>query len=93
MDLSCLSVKVHPSSLSIEGTLGNFRLRDMSLGTDHCWAWLCDIRNPGVESLIKVQITLTINYSIVDVHFYLFIIYSSPRMRQFYFSICFAVHI
>lgn len=51
---SFIFFKVHPSSLSIEGTLGNLRLRDMSLGTDHCWGWLCDIRNPGVESLIKV---------------------------------------
>jgi hypothetical protein len=48
-------IKVHPSSLSIEGTLGNLRLSDMSLGTDHSWGWLCDIRNPGVESLIKVH--------------------------------------
>ncbi|KAF3970469.1 hypothetical protein CMV_005848 [Castanea mollissima] len=50
-----LDIKVHPSSLNIEGTLGNLRLRDMSLGTDNCWGWLCDIRNPGVESLIKFQ--------------------------------------
>ncbi|XP_031738035.1 uncharacterized protein LOC101213129 isoform X1 [Cucumis sativus] len=50
-----LDLKVHPSSLSIEGTLGNFRLCDMSLGEDHCWSWLCDIRNPGVESLIKFK--------------------------------------
>lgn len=49
------SIKVHPSSISIEGALGNLRLCDMSLGTDHCWGWLCDIRNPGVESLIKVS--------------------------------------
>ncbi|KAK9136608.1 hypothetical protein Sjap_007202 [Stephania japonica] len=48
-----LDLRVHPSSLSIEGTLGNFRLCDMSLGMDHCWGWLCDIRNPGTESLIK----------------------------------------
>lgn len=48
-----LDLKVHPSSLSIEGTLGNFRLCDMSLGIDHHWSWLCDIRNQGVESLIK----------------------------------------
>ncbi|XP_031259604.1 vacuolar protein sorting-associated protein 13-like [Pistacia vera] len=27
----------------------------MSLGADHCWGWLCDIRNPGVESLIKFK--------------------------------------
>lgn len=46
--------KIHPGSLSIEGTLGNFRLCDMSLGDDHSWSWLCDIRNPGLESLIKV---------------------------------------
>ncbi|XP_010266663.1 PREDICTED: uncharacterized protein LOC104604129 isoform X2 [Nelumbo nucifera] len=46
-------LKVHPGSLSIEGTLGNFRLCDMSLGPDHCWGWLCDIRNQGTESLIK----------------------------------------
>lgn len=50
-----LGIKVHPSSLSIEGTLGNLRLSDMSLGIDHCWGWLCDIRNPGVESLIKFK--------------------------------------
>ncbi|KAK9139107.1 hypothetical protein Scep_008788 [Stephania cephalantha] len=48
-----LDLRVHPSSLSIEGTVGNFRLCDMSLGMDHCWGWLCDIRNPGTESLIK----------------------------------------
>ncbi|KAJ7955294.1 calcium-dependent lipid-binding family protein [Quillaja saponaria] len=50
-----LDLKVHPSSLSIEGTLGNFRLCDTSLGTDHCWTWLCDIRNPGTDSLIKFK--------------------------------------
>lgn len=58
-------IKVHPSSISIEGTLGNFRLCDMSLGTDHCWGWLCDIRNPGVESLIKVFF-LNFLYSVFD---------------------------
>lgn len=26
----------------------------MSLGRDNFWGWLCDIRNPGDESLIKV---------------------------------------
>jgi hypothetical protein len=51
-------IKVHPSSLSIEGTLGNLRPSDMSLGTDHGWGWLCDIRNPWVESLIKVHYPL-----------------------------------
>ncbi|XP_074301933.1 uncharacterized protein LOC141633346 isoform X1 [Silene latifolia] len=50
-----LNLQVHPCSISIEGTLGNFRLRDMSLGEDDCWKWLCDIRNPGAESLIKFE--------------------------------------
>ncbi|KAI4344734.1 hypothetical protein L6164_011925 [Bauhinia variegata] len=50
-----LDLKVHPSSVSIEGRLGNFRLRDPSLEADHIWAWLCDIRNPGVDSLIKFK--------------------------------------
>ncbi|KAK7348007.1 hypothetical protein VNO80_22555 [Phaseolus coccineus] len=50
-----LDLKVHPSSLSIDGTLGNVRLCDTSLGSDQCWDWLCDIRNPGVDSLIKFK--------------------------------------
>ena len=50
-------LKVHPSSLSIEGTLGNFKLCDKSLDSGNCWSWLCDIRDPGVESLIKVSNT------------------------------------
>ncbi|KAJ4843890.1 hypothetical protein Tsubulata_025940 [Turnera subulata] len=58
-----LDLKVHPGSLSIEGTLGNFRLCDMSLGADHCWSWLCDIRNPGLESLIKFKFS---SYSAED---------------------------
>ncbi|KAM3341348.1 putative protein isoform X1 [Capsicum galapagoense] len=48
-----LDIKVHPSSTSIEGTLGNFRLCDLTLGADQRWGWLCDIRNQGAESLIQ----------------------------------------
>ncbi|XP_051130647.1 uncharacterized protein LOC127251100 isoform X2 [Andrographis paniculata] len=48
-----LDIKVHPSSTSIEGTLGNLRLCDLSLGLDNCWRWLCDLRNQGAESLIQ----------------------------------------
>ncbi|XP_061360270.1 uncharacterized protein LOC133304277 isoform X2 [Gastrolobium bilobum] len=50
-----MDLKVHPSSISIDGTLGNFRLCDTSLGTNECWDWLCDLRNPGVDSLIKFK--------------------------------------
>lgn len=52
--------QVHPSSVSIEGILGNFRLCDMSLGMDHPWGWFCDIKNQGAESLIKVSFNLLI---------------------------------
>ncbi|CAN8243432.1 unnamed protein product, partial [Cochlearia groenlandica] len=52
-----LDLKVHPSSLSIEGTLGNFKLCDKSLDSGNCWSWLCDIRDPGVDSLIKFKLS------------------------------------
>lgn len=58
-----LDLKVQPTSLSIDGTLGNFRLRDMAFEIDHSWGWLCDIRNPGVESLIKFTFN---SYSVED---------------------------
>ncbi|KAL6634351.1 hypothetical protein ACP70R_027022 [Stipagrostis hirtigluma subsp. patula] len=59
-------LKVHPSSLSIDGMLGNMRFCDMSLGPDHRWGWLCDIRKPGVESLIKFTFK---SYSVDDEDF------------------------
>jgi len=59
-------LKVHPSSFSIDGMLGNMRFCDMSLGPEHRWGWLCDIRKPGVESLIKFTFQ---SYSIDDEDF------------------------
>ncbi|KAH6816807.1 calcium-dependent lipid-binding family protein [Perilla frutescens var. frutescens] len=58
-----LDFKVHPSSLSIEGTLGNLRVCDLSLGSDHRWGWLCDLRNEEAESLIQFAF---ISYSVGD---------------------------
>ncbi|XP_047948182.1 uncharacterized protein LOC125194160 isoform X1 [Salvia hispanica] len=52
-----LDFKVHPSSLSIEGTLGNLRVCDLSLGPDHWWGWLCDLRNQEAESLVQFSFT------------------------------------
>ncbi|XP_059076567.1 uncharacterized protein LOC131042467 isoform X2 [Cryptomeria japonica] len=48
-----MDLKVHPSSISIEGMLGNLKICDMSLGPEHWWGWLCDIRDPGSDSLVK----------------------------------------
>ncbi|XP_022863440.1 uncharacterized protein LOC111383558 [Olea europaea var. sylvestris] len=58
-----LDIKVYPSSTSIGGTLGNFRLCDLSLGSDHCWGWLCDLRNQEAESLIQFTFN---SYSVED---------------------------
>ncbi|XP_073302377.1 uncharacterized protein [Primulina huaijiensis] len=58
-----LDIKVHPSSISIEGTLGNFRLCDLSLRSDHCWGWLCDLRDQEAVSLIQFTFN---SYSIED---------------------------
>ncbi|KAK8929011.1 hypothetical protein KSP39_PZI017866 [Platanthera zijinensis] len=58
-----LNLKFHPCSTTIEGTLGNMRLCDMSLGPDDRWGWLCDIRNQGIESLIRFKFQ---SYSVED---------------------------
>ncbi|RRT51610.1 hypothetical protein B296_00049257 [Ensete ventricosum] len=44
-------IQVHPGSISIDGTLGNMRLRDMSLGPDSQWSWLCDIHYFGTGTI------------------------------------------
>ncbi|KAK1425949.1 hypothetical protein QVD17_14616 [Tagetes erecta] len=51
-----LDLKVHPGSISVEGTLGNFRLCDLSLGKNHCWGWLCNIHNHGAADIL-IQFT------------------------------------
>lgn len=46
--------QVFPGSFGINSTLGNLRVCDMTLGADHQWGWMCDIRDPGCDSLVKV---------------------------------------
>ncbi|KAL3505576.1 hypothetical protein ACH5RR_030958 [Cinchona calisaya] len=58
-----LDIKVHPSSTTVEGSLGNLRLCDLSLGSNNCWGWLCDIRNQGTESLVQFKFS---SYSTAD---------------------------
>ncbi|KAJ7520826.1 hypothetical protein O6H91_19G024000 [Diphasiastrum complanatum] len=50
-----MDLKVYPGSFSISGTLGNLRVCDMLLGPNHHWGWLCDIRDPGCGSLVKLD--------------------------------------
>ena len=85
--------------MSIEGTLGNFRLRDVSLGAEHCWEWLCDIRNPGAESLIKVLCHLPTSLELFrpkDVAMHLFlvekgIVFPTEFTVYVLFSVCFQI--
>lgn len=47
--------KVFPSSFSIKAALGNLKISDDSLPSDHPYFWVCDMRNPGGSSFVEVQ--------------------------------------
>ncbi|XP_047340404.1 uncharacterized protein LOC124943990 [Impatiens glandulifera] len=48
-------IKVFPSSFSIKASLGNLRISDDSLHTDHMYFWVCDMRNPGGSSFVELD--------------------------------------
>ncbi|XP_059641926.1 uncharacterized protein LOC132283907 [Cornus florida] len=47
-------IKVFPSSFSIKAALGNLRISDDSLRSDHVYFWVCDMRNPGGSSFVEL---------------------------------------
>ncbi|GMQ04540.1 hypothetical protein CsSME_00049923 [Camellia sinensis var. sinensis] len=47
-------IKVFPSSFSIKAALGNLRISDDSLHSDHIYFWVCDMRNPGGSSFVEL---------------------------------------
>lgn len=47
-------IKVFPSSFSIKAALGNLRISDDSLHSDHMYFWVCDMRNPGGSSFVEL---------------------------------------
>jgi vacuolar protein sorting-associated protein 13A/C len=51
VDLSYLTIfallKVFTSSFSIKAALGNLKISDDSLRSNHPYYWVCDMRNPG----------------------------------------------
>jgi hypothetical protein len=47
--------KVFPSSFSIKAALGNLRMSDDSLPSNHMYFWACDMRNPGGSSFVEVH--------------------------------------
>ncbi|GAB2263603.1 hypothetical protein Droror1_Dr00025737 [Drosera rotundifolia] len=47
-------IKVFPSSFSIKASIGNLRISDDSLRSDHMYFWSCDMRNPGGSSFVEL---------------------------------------
>ncbi|KAI5061209.1 hypothetical protein GOP47_0023714 [Adiantum capillus-veneris] len=50
-----MDLRVFPGSFGIHSTLGNLKIRDMTLAADHQWGWMCDIRDSGCDSLVKLD--------------------------------------
>lgn len=48
-------IKVFPSSFSIKAALGNLRISDDSLPSNHLYFWACDMRNPDNSSFVEVH--------------------------------------
>ncbi|XP_042024109.1 uncharacterized protein LOC121771392 [Salvia splendens] len=48
-------IKVFPSSFSIKASLGNLRISDDSLQSNHMYFWACDMRNPGGSSFVELE--------------------------------------
>lgn len=49
------SPKVFPSSFSIKAALGNLKISDDSVPSNHPYFWVCDMRDPGGSSFVEVQ--------------------------------------
>ncbi|XP_076943882.1 uncharacterized protein LOC143614277 [Bidens hawaiensis] len=47
-------IKVFPASFSIKASLGNLRISDDSLHSNHMYFWACDMRNPGGSSFVEL---------------------------------------
>nr|CAB3500118.1 unnamed protein product [Digitaria exilis] len=50
-------VKVFTSSFSIKAALGNLKISDDSLRSNHPYFWVCDMRNPGGRSFVEIDFT------------------------------------
>lgn len=59
---------MYPSSFSIKASLGNLRISDDSLPSNHNYFWACDMRNPGGSSFVEVIFLLSL--SLDGTHFF-----------------------
>uniref|UniRef100_A0A0E0BDW2 PH domain-containing protein n=1 Tax=Oryza glumipatula TaxID=40148 RepID=A0A0E0BDW2_9ORYZ len=56
-------IKVFTSSFSIEAALGNLKISDDSLSSNHPYFWVCDMRNPGGSSFVEIDFS---SYNVDD---------------------------
>ncbi|KAI4338425.1 hypothetical protein MLD38_023489 [Melastoma candidum] len=47
-------IKVFPLSFGINASLGNLKISDDSLPSNHMYYWICDMRNPGGSSFVEL---------------------------------------
>lgn len=57
MDNLLTDIKVFPSSFSIKASLGNLKISDNSLPSNHIYYWACDMRNSGGSSFVELVFT------------------------------------
>eukprot|EP00850_Spirogloea_muscicola_P018627 SM000173S02996 [mRNA] locus=s173:28246:52241:- [translate_table: standard] len=50
-----LDVRLHPMSMAVNVGLGNLRICDSRLGSDHQWGYMCNIRDPNSSSLVSIE--------------------------------------
>ncbi|KAL6642664.1 hypothetical protein ACP70R_020845 [Stipagrostis hirtigluma subsp. patula] len=56
-------IKVFTSSFSIKAALGNLKISDDSLRSNHPYFWVCDMRNPGGHSFVEIDFS---SYNVDD---------------------------
>uniref|UniRef100_J3N503 PH domain-containing protein n=1 Tax=Oryza brachyantha TaxID=4533 RepID=J3N503_ORYBR len=56
-------IKVFTSSFSIKAALGNLKISDDSLRSNHPYFWVCDMRNPGGSSFVEIDFS---SYNVDD---------------------------
>ncbi|URE38072.1 vacuolar protein [Musa troglodytarum] len=48
-------IEVFPSSFSIKAALGNLKISDDSVPSNHPYFWVCDMRDPGGSSFVELN--------------------------------------
>lgn len=54
--LMCNLPQMFPASMRVNASLGNFRLCNLQLPTNHPWRWFCNLRDTTSKSLVVVSV-------------------------------------